>query len=220
MAHYESFSLDDLLAACDRDFAGDEALLARLGGRVRRYGDGGARAEALAAAVSRIFVEETARLPNVRGGRYRAGLWSMTTHQGFGRRTPALPSGRRRGEPLSNGASPCTGRDRSGPTASLCAAAQIAPPHNGYVVNQRLSPGIVSRGDGRILDGLVRGYFALGGAQLQLDVLDRAVLLEARRHPERHRDLVVRISGYSAYFCDLTEAMQDELIARTTHDAD
>jgi formate C-acetyltransferase len=67
------------------------------------------------------------------------------------------------------------------------------------------------------MDGLTRGYFAIGGQQVQYNILDPAVLIDAKLHPERHRDLVVRISGYSAYFNDLTEAMQDDLIARTLH---
>ena len=142
----------------------------------------------------------------------------MTTHQGFGRKLGALPSGRRAGEPLANGISPRTGRERRGPTAALSSASRVAGVSNGCVLNQKLHPDFVNgeRGDA-ILDGLVRGYFAEGGMQLQLEIVNPTVLVEAKAHPEMHRDLVVRISGYSAYFNDLTEAMKDELIARTVH---
>jgi formate C-acetyltransferase len=146
----------------------------------------------------------------------------MTTHVGFGRRLGALPSGRRAGAPLSDGLSPANGCDRDGPTASLMAAARAASPRvgNGLCVNQKLDPWYL-RGDAgtRLLRDLTRGGFAAGGMQVQYNVVDAAVLLDAKRHPERHRDLVVRISGYSAYFNDLTEEMKDEIIARTLHAA-
>ncbi len=176
------------------------------------------RAEHWADRVSRLFVDTVRRHPTPRGGRYAAGFWSMTTHQGFGALTGALPSGRRAGQPLANGISPRTGRERRGPTAALSAAARVAASPNGCVLNHELQPEFLAGETGeRILDGLVRGYFALGGQQVQIGVVDPAVLIDARRHPERYRDLVVRISGYSAYFNDLTDEMKDELIARTAH---
>jgi formate C-acetyltransferase len=146
----------------------------------------------------------------------------MTTHLGFGRRLGALPSGRRAGAPLSDGISPGNGCDRDGPTASMRAAARVGSPAvgNGLCLNEKLDPWYL-RGEAgtKLLADLTRGYFAAGGMQVQYNVLDAAVLLDAKRHPERHRDLVVRISGYSAYFNDLTEAMKDDLIARTLHGA-
>jgi formate C-acetyltransferase len=213
-------TLPELVAACERDFAADGPLHAAISNRIPRYGEDSPEIEALAARVSRIFIEEVGRFVNPRGGRYVAGFWGMTTHQGFGRRLGALPSGRKAGRPLANGASPYTGWDRRGPTASLSSAAAIATPPNGCVVNQKLDPALVSGEHGnRLLDGLLRGYFAKGGSQVQLNVLDSGLLLEARRCPEQHRGLVVRISGYSAYFNDLTNEMKDELIARSLHGA-
>ena len=155
-----------------------------------------------------------------RGGRYAAGFWGMTTHQGFGHRLGALPSGRRVGQALGNGASPYTGWDTQGPTASLSSVASVTTPPNGCVINQTLDPAFVRGEAGQaIFKGLLAGYFAKGGSQVQFNILDPEVLQAARRCPEQHRDLVVRISGYSAYFNDLTEDMKDEIISRSLHGA-
>jgi formate C-acetyltransferase len=214
-------SPQELLTALDEDFVGHEALHARLCHRTPRYGSGDEPADLLAARVSQLVVEVVGSHRNGRGGAYRAGLWSMTTHQGFGSRLGALPSGRRAGEPLANGMGPCRGSERAGPTATLCSAARVADVGNGAVLNLRLTPQLAQGAAGsERMSALVRGYFAQGGTQLQVDVVDRAVLQAAKDNPAAHRDLVVRISGYSAYFTDLTEAMQDELIGRVAHGVD
>ena len=89
---------------------------------------------------------------------------------------------------------------------------------NGLCLNEKLDPWYLRGARGtELMVGLTRGYFEAGGMQIQYNVVDPAVLIDARRHPERHRDLVVRISGYSAYFNDLTEQMKDDIIARTLH---
>ena len=202
-----------LRAALASDFADDD--LRRRLRDLPRYGEDDPLARRYAEAVSGLFAAEVRGLRNGRGGRYVPGFWTMTTHQGFGRRTGALPSGRRAGEPLSNGVSPTTGSERRGPTAVLCSVSAVAPVGNGYVLNTKLAPDL-ARTPG-VLANLARGFFAQGGLQLQVNVLDATVLRAARANPELHRDLVVRISGYSAYFVDLTEAMKDELIARACH---
>jgi pyruvate formate-lyase/glycerol dehydratase family glycyl radical enzyme len=211
-------ALEQLVHVLDEDFARDEPLRVFLRNRIPKFGQDDPDADRWAERVSHLWAEEVRRFGNPRGGRYSPGLWSMTTHQGFGRATGALPSGRRAGEPLANGMSACAGAERRGPTASLASAACVAPMSNGAVYNQKLQPELLAGEAGKgLLAGLVRGYFRKGGMQVQLNVLDGAVLLEAKAHPEKHPDLIVRISGYSAYFNDLTEAMKDEIIARTLH---
>jgi formate C-acetyltransferase len=216
----ERIGLATLVAAADRDFAGDEALARRLRDRVAKYGQDRGRAERWARVVADLFCDAVRRHRNPRGGPCVPGFWTMTTHVGFGRRLGALPSGRRAGAPLSDGISPANGCDADGPTASMLAAARASPPGvgNGLCLNEKLDPWYL-RGEAgtRLLADLTRGYFAAGGMQVQYNVVDAAVLLDAKAHPERHRDLVVRISGYSAYFNDLTDAMKDEIIARTLH---
>jgi formate C-acetyltransferase len=207
---------EEMVAAVDRNFEGDGELRARILNRVSRYGE--SEANGYARFVSESFSEELSAFTNPRGGRYVAGFWTMTTHQGFGRRTRALPSGRLAGESLSNGISPVQGCERRGPTATLSSAAANVPVGNGCVLNLKMSPDHLRGEKGKVvLNGLVRGYFAKGGQQVQFNVLDPQVLIEAKKDPGKYRDLVVRISGYSAYFNDLTEALKDEIIARALH---
>jgi formate C-acetyltransferase len=213
-------TLTALVEALAVDFAAAEPLRRRLLTRVPKYGEDVGPAESWAARVSRRFAELVRAHRNPRGGPYAPGFWSMTTHVGFGRRLGALPSGRRAGQPLADGVSPANGCDRRGPTASLLGAAHAGGAHvaNGLALNETIDLSFAAGPAGATrLDALTQGYFASGGQQVQYNILDPEVLLDAKRHPERHRDLVVRISGYSAYFNDLTPAMQDDIIARTLH---
>ena len=146
------------------------------------------------------------------------GLWTVTLHVGFGLVTGALPSGRRCGAPLASGATPATGSATRGPSASLSSTAKLPARDlaNGIANNHKVSRAILADPAKLALVGrLAEGFFALGGMQLQLTVQDRATLLAARAHPEAHRDLLVRVSGYTAYFVDLTPELQDEILART-----
>jgi formate C-acetyltransferase len=215
-------TLPEFVAAADWDFAGVPELAHRAGDRAPKFGQDRGAAEAWARRVADIFCDAVRRHRNPRGGPYLPGFWTMTTHVGFGRRLGALPSGRRAGAPLADGLSPVNGCDSEGPTASLCAGAAAASGKiaNGLCLNEKVDPWYLRGAAGtRLLADLTRGYFAAGGMQVQYNVVDAAVLQDAKRHPERHRDLVVRISGYSAYFNDLTEEMKDEIIARTLHAA-
>ncbi len=215
-------SVAQLLDAVAADFAGSEALRRRLLSKVARYGEDAGRAEHYAGWVARLFSELVRDCVNPRGGPYAPGFWSMTTHVGFGSRLGALPSGRKAGLPLADGISPVNGGDRRGPTASLLAATQCSGTHvgNGLALNEKIDPCFAAGEEGtRLMDGLTRGYFAAGGMQVQYNIVDPRILIDAKAHPERHRDLVVRISGYSAYFNDLTEEMKDDIIARTVHGA-
>ncbi|MBW2242221.1 MAG: hypothetical protein JRH01_09560 [Deltaproteobacteria bacterium] len=215
-------TLSQFVAAADRDFAMDPELAHRATDRAAKYGQDSGVAERLAQRVVEIFCDAVRRHRNPRGGPYVPGFWTMTTHVGFGRRLGALPSGRRAGAPLADGLSPVNGCDTEGPTASLRAGAMAGSPRvgNGLCLNEKVDPWYL-RGDAgtQLLADLTRGYFAAGGMQVQYNVVDASVLLDAKRHPERHRDLVVRISGYSAYFNDLTDEMKDDLISRTLHAA-
>lgn len=211
-------SLDELVRATDANFQSNKALRARIANRVPKYGTDATAPADLAQQLTTLIDQEIDRLPPNRGGAIRWGLWTMTTHQGFGQRTGALPSGRLAGEPLANGMSPVQGCAMGGPTASLTDAARIPAPTNGAVLNQTLNPAHVRGKAGTAtIAALVRGYVQLGGAQVQFNVVDPKTLRAAQQDPEAHRDLVVRISGYSAYFVDLTQAMQEELIARAEH---
>ena len=216
----KKLTLEELVSAVDGNFAGHAELQAYILNRIPKYGENEDRPNQFAKLVSGIYTRLVSQCSNPRGGKYYPGFWSMTTHQGFGARTGALPGGRLAGQPLANGASPCNGRDRNGPTASMSSAAcldrlLIA---NGYALNEKLDLALIKDPSrNRLVEALIRGFFASGGMQVQFNVIDPAVLIDAREHPGQYRGLVVRVSGYSAYFNDLTESMKDELIARTAH---
>jgi formate C-acetyltransferase len=129
----------------------------------------------------------------------------------------ALPDGRRAGVPLSEGISPVQGADRRGPTAVLNSAAKFDHiKTGGTLLNLKLTPTLLDDKQG--IDHfvhLVRGYFAKDAHHIQFNVVTRETLLEAREHPEKHRDLIVRVAGYSDYFVNLTPELQEEIIRRT-----
>jgi pyruvate formate-lyase/glycerol dehydratase family glycyl radical enzyme len=214
--------LADLLAAIDVDFEGHEPLRRQILEKLPKYGQDQGRPEYWAGRVARAYAAAVRQHRNPRSGPYLPGFWSMTTHVGFGTRLGALPSGRKAHRPFANGISPSNGADTRGPTASLRAAASVCGPHvgNGLALNESLDPQFARGPKGEaLIDALTRGYFASGGMHVQYNVVDIEELRDAKLHPDRHRGLVVRISGYSAYFNDLTPAMQDEIIARSQHGA-
>ena len=131
--------------------------------------------------------------------------------------TGATPDGRHAWEPLSDGISPVQGADRQGPTAVIRSAAKLDHARTGgTLLNQKFSPQLLAGEDGiNRLAHLVRSYFKLDGHHIQFNIVTADTLRDAQREPEKHRDLIVRVAGYSDYFCDLTPALQGEIIART-----
>jgi pyruvate formate-lyase/glycerol dehydratase family glycyl radical enzyme len=155
---------------------------------------------------------------NTRGGKYTVGLYSVTAHQYYGDITGALPNGRRKGESFASGIAPANGMDKNGPTAMLNSVNRIDFTRfaNGINLNLKFDPALIKSTIGkRALESLLGTYFRRGGMQVQLNILDLASLIEARDNPDAYPHLLVRVSGYSAYFNDLTPQMKDELIHRT-----
>ena len=213
-------SLKDFVSVVDENFVYNEDLRTYIMNRVPKYGDNSELSDRYAKIISGLYAEAVTSFKNPRNGSYFPGFWTMTTHMGFGARLPALPSGRRNNEALSNGASPGNGSDRRGPTASLSSAANIDNRliSNGYALNQKLSKTfIMDESRNILLDGIILGFFKKGGMQIQFNITDHTILRDAKAHPEKYPDLVVRVSGYSAYFNDLTDKMKEELINRTLH---
>jgi len=211
------YTLEEIANACATNFEGQELLLARAR-RISAFGNDDPRVDDLANRVALLFDRCVSSHINTRGGRWMPGFYSMTCHQGFGRRMAAMPSGRLAGRPLADGLAPTDGSDLLGPTASLNSVARLDHSRfgNGINLNIKFDAATVQGAEGRIaLEALIRGYFSQGGMQVQINVLDPEVLEAAMRDPDSHRNLLVRISGYCAYFVDLTPAMQQELIDRT-----
>ncbi|NLD13196.1 MAG: formate C-acetyltransferase/glycerol dehydratase family glycyl radical enzyme, partial [Firmicutes bacterium] len=154
-----------------------------------------------------------------KGGHHRINMLPTTCHVYFGSVTGATPDGRYAWQPLSEGISPVQGMDRRGPTAVLKSAGKMD--HvltGGTLLNMKFTPSLLEGEEGITnLAHLVRAYFKLGGHHIQFNVVSAETLRDAKRHPDRYRDLIVRVAGYSDYFCDLPGALQDEIIARTEH---
>ncbi len=213
----QTLTMDDLLRALRDDFHNAEGLRLRLWNKTPKYGNDNDYADDILKSVFAAFYDEINGRPNTKGGFYRVNYLSTTCHVYFGSVTGATPDGRKAWDALSDGISPAQGADRLGPTAVLQSAAKMDHARTGgTLLNQKFAPSLVQGQNGiDHLAHLVRTYFKLGGHHIQFNVVDAATLREAQLHPEQHRDLIVRVAGYSDYFCDLTKALQDEIIART-----
>ncbi len=141
-------------------------------------------------------------------------------HVYFGSVTGATPEGRRAGVPLSEGISPSQGADRNGPTAVLNSAAKMDHVKTGgTLLNIKFTPQLLEGEEGiDNLAHLVRGYFKMDSHHVQFNVIGAEALRRAQANPEEHRHLIVRVAGYSDYFCDLSKPLQDEIISRTEHE--
>ncbi len=216
-----TLSMDDLLAALRADFVGHESLRQTLLHRTPKYGNDDDYADGVMRAVFEAYFRAVDGRPNTKGGQYHINLLPTTVHVYFGPVIGALPDGRKAGMPLSEGISPVQGADRRGPTAVLKSAAKMDHVRTGgTLLNQKFNPSLLKTEEG--LDKfvqLIRTYFRLDGHHIQFNVVDVATLRAAQEHPEEYRSLIVRVAGYSDYFCDLTRALQDEIIARTEHES-
>jgi pyruvate-formate lyase len=208
-----------LRAALVGDFAGQERLRQMLLNKTPKYGNDDDYADEVMRSVFEAYIEAVDGRPNTKGGDYHINLLPTTVHVYFGSVVGAAPDGRHAGTPLSEGISPVQGADRRGPTAVLRSAAKMDHLRTGgTLLNQKFTPALLKDDTG--LDSLVklvRTYFKLDGHHVQFNVVDANTLRAAQAHPDDYRDLIVRVAGYSDYFCDLSLALQEEIIARTEH---
>ncbi len=211
-------TMDDLLAACDSDFADAEPLRTKLVTETPKYGNDDDLADDLAELSFELYYGVLNGRPNTKGGKYRVNLLPTTCHIYFGQVTGATPDGRRAGIPLSDGISPSQGCDTRGPTAVIRSAARIDHARTGgTLLNMKFTPQLLEQDGADRMAELVRTYFRMDGHHVQFNVVTADVLRDAQREPEKHRDLIVRVAGYSDYFIDLGKGLQDEIIARTEH---
>ncbi len=217
----KSLSMHKMLEILKENFEGYQRERQLLLNRTPHYGNDDDRADEIMRAVFDAFHSAVAGRPNTRGGRYAIDMLPTTCHVYFGSVMQASPDGRQAGKPVSEGISPVQGADRGGPTAVLKSAAKMDHLRTGgTLLNQKFTPSLLQDEAG--LNGmvhLVRSYFKLDGHHIQFNVVDAETLRDAQLHPDQHRDLIVRVAGYSDYFCDLSAALQDEIIARTEHTA-
>jgi len=216
----QRLTITELLEALVDDFEGRESLRRQLVNRTPRYGNDDDRADDLMVRCFETFFEAVDGRPNGRGGKYHIDMLPTTCHVYFGSVIGAMPDGRRAGQPLSEGISPVQGADRKGPTAVFKSAAKMDHLRTGgTLLNQKFTPQLLEGKPGiDLLVGLVRGYFGMDTHHVQFNVVSADTLREAQADPEAHRNLIVRVAGYSDYFCDISRELQDEIIERTEHE--
>ncbi len=216
------YSWDKLLAATEADFKGFEEIQHELVYNTPKYGNDNDYADRHAKEVFDIFFTAVDGKPDARGGVHRINLLPTTSHIYFGTVTGATADGRRAFRPLSEGISPSQGADHNGPTAVIRSVSKIDQlMTGGTLLNQKFTPAFFSGEENyKCLTALIRSYFSLDGHHIQFNVVDAGTLREARKHPERYRDLIVRVAGYSDYFNDLGDELQEEIISRSSHGSD
>ncbi len=213
------FTMNDVLSALETDFNGHTELLRQLIYETPKYGNDDDYADQHAQMVFEMFYNAVDGRPAPRGGVHRINLLPTTCHVYFGSVTGATPDGRKSGMPLSEGISPVQGADGKGPTAVIKTVSKIDHVRTGgTLLNMKFTPSFFdSPKSVPALTSLVRAYFRLNGHHVQFNVVSADTLKDAQKHPERYRDLIVRVAGYSDYFNDLGEDLQNEIIRRTEH---
>jgi formate C-acetyltransferase len=216
-----NLGMAELMQVLADDFEGHERTRLLLVNRTPRYGNDDDAADDIMQQVFETYFEAIDGRPNAKGGRYRINLLPTTVHVYFGSVIGATADGRHAGKPLSEGISPVQGADRQGPTAVIKSASKMDHTRTGgTLLNQKFTPQLLKDDDGlEKLVKLVRTYFRLDGHHIQFNVVDAETLRKAQENPQDYRDLIVRVAGYSDYFCDLSDALQEEIITRTEHDA-
>ncbi|MDT3571441.1 formate C-acetyltransferase/glycerol dehydratase family glycyl radical enzyme [Cronobacter sp. HA18006] len=218
-----------LAQALNNDFEGltGEQLRQRLINSAPKYGNDDDDVDLLLARAYQTYIDELKHYHNTRfgrgpiGGTYYAGTSSISANVPFGAATMATPDGRKARTPLAEGASPASGTDRLGPTAVINSVGKlpVAKILGGVLLNQKLNPSTLDNlRDRQKLMQMLRTFFEVHkGWHVQYNIVSRETLLDAKAHPDKYRDLVVRVAGYSAFFTALSPDAQDDIIARTEH---
>jgi len=214
-----TFGMARLIEALDKNWDGDEVMRQTLANKTPHFGNDDDRADELAVRVQDVFCTAVERHTDIQGAKYWVDLLPTTSHIALGEVTGATPDGRKAGSWLSEGVSPVQGHDRKGPTAATRSVAKLDHARtNGTLLNVKINPQTVkSDRDLHKLAALIRGYFSQGGHHMQFNIVDRDLLREAMDQPERHRNLLIRVAGYSDYFTLLSKDIQREILSRAEH---
>lgn len=213
----QNVTMAELKEALDNDFKGYEELQYQLVYNTPKYGNDDDYADEQEVAVFDMYYDALSGHKSPRGADYRVNMLPTTCHVYFGKVTGATPDGRNAWKVLSEGISPVQGADTNGPTAVIRSAAKIDHiKTGGTLLNQKFTPSLLSTDEGCYnLVRLIRAYFRMDGHHIQFNVVNADTLRDAQKHPENYRDLIVRVAGYSDYFNDLGEDLQNEIICRT-----
>jgi formate C-acetyltransferase len=214
---HKNFSLSALLEALRSDSHAQERMRQVLVNKTPKYGNGDDFADSVMNKVFDTFFDAVEGRKNTKGGEYHIDMLPTTCQIYFSSVLGTSVDGRRAGNPVSEGISPVQGADRCGPTAVIKSAARMDHVRTGgTLLNQKFTPHLLNGEEGQErLVYLVRAYFKWDGHHIQFNVVDSATLRFAQKDPEKYRDLIVRVAGYSDYFCDLSPVLQEEIIMRT-----
>ncbi len=213
-------TMDELIAACDSNFEGQERLRQLLLNKPEKYGNNQEHVDSIYREMMHFVADNVQKWPDARGGHYAFGIDSQTMNIPHGKVVGALPDGRLACEPLCDASSPMMGRDVHGPTSTVRSVAAIDQPdlQEGALFNLRFDPKGVQGEKGRdIIEGVIKTFFQEGGEHIQINVVDNETLKKAQVEPEKYRGLMVRVAGYMAYFTELDKSAQDTIIRRTAH---
>ncbi len=215
----KKITLSEMVANLDVNFEGEEVLRFDLLYNTPKFGNDDDDADRYISTIFDIYFEAIDGKPNARGGVHRVNLLPTTCHVYFGSVTGATPDGRLAGTPVSEGVSPVQGADCKGPTAVIKSVSKIDHLRTGgTLLNQKFTPAFFENNMAiSKLTSLIRSYFRLDGHHIQFNVVNAEILQKAQKNPENYRDLIVRVAGYSDYFNDLSEDLQNEIIERTAH---
>ena len=216
-------TLEACMEILDDDFEDSEQIQRYLSARAPKYGNDQSRewdVDQIAFRLEKRVSDTLKEYRNYWGGPYRLGLYTVEDHAIMGIHTGATADGRKGGESLSNSSGASQGKDKHGPTALINSVTNFPMEEvgNGMVLDVKFTPSLLEEETGkRALRSLIETYFHKGGMEMQISVVSGETLRAAQEHPENYADLIVRVSGFSAYFCSLRKATQDEIIKRTEH---
>ena len=216
----KKFTMDELLKAVSENFEGNEKMRQFIMNRTPFFGNDDEYADTIALKVYDDLVDAIEGHPNTRGGKTQLNMLSTTCHNYFGSVCGASVNGRLAHFAISDGTSPAHGADTNGPTAVIKSLGKLDQTKSGgTLLNVRFVPSLLKRNeDLKKLVSLIRAYFAMGGHHIQFNIVDTQTLLDAQKQPDDYKDLLVRVAGYSDYFNDMTEQLQNEIIARTENE--
>ncbi len=215
------YTMGQILDACARNFEGEEQMRQYIRNHTPFFGNDDEYADTIAVKVYDDLVDAIEGRPNTRGGKTHLNMLSTTCHNYFGSVCGATPNGRFAHFAISDGTSPAHGSDSHGPTAVVKSLGKLDQTKSGgTLLNVRFTPALFRRDeDIKKCASLIRTYFKFGGHHIQFNIVDTETLRDAQKHPDLYKDLLVRVAGYSDYFNDMTEQLQNEIIARTENSA-
>ncbi len=215
-------TLRELKSILEKNFEGQEALRLDILHHIPKYGNDIDEVDQLYSLLTEHIAEECQKYQGLfENARLIPSIFCWIMHERFGRDTIATPDGRKSGFPLGDGSGPCQGREMNGPTASILSSTKWEHFQfiGGIAVNLKFSKASLGANSLHTVKNLIKTYCMRGGFEMQINVVDHDTLIKAQQDPDRYRDLVVRIGGYSDYFTRLSREMQEEVIMRTAHHA-